>query len=117
MTLAKFRDIADRGVIVECLNVAQRKNVLELFEECGYHIGFASQDYLRPGGDRDATFIHPAFRPSKGRVTCFRSVSGSMEFIANAIKYDDVKDIIENPPPLDDRSDAEFASDFASLLR
>lgn len=61
--------------------------------------------------------MHPAFRPSKGRVTCFRSVSGAMEFIANAIKYDDVKDIIENPPPLDDRSDAEFASDFASLLR
>ena len=43
MTLAEFRDIADRGVIVECLNVAQRKNVLELFEECGYHISFASQ--------------------------------------------------------------------------
>ncbi len=39
-----------------------------------------------------------------------------MEFVANAIKYDDIKDIIENPPPLDDRSYAEFVSDFASLL-
>lgn len=116
MTLAEFRDIADRGVIVECSNTAQRRSVLELFEEYGFYIGLTTREYLRPDKDRDTTFMHPAFRPSKGRVTCFRSVAGAKEFIANAIKYDDIKDIIENPPPLDDRSDAEFASDFASLL-
>lgn len=116
MTLAEFRDIADRGVVVECLNVAQRKNVLELFDECGYHIGLSTREYLQPGGDRSTMFMHPAFRPSKSRVSCFRSISGAMEYVANMIKYADVKDIIENPPPLDDRSDAEFAEDLASLL-
>ena len=116
MTLAEFRDIADRGVIVECFDAAQRKNVLELFEDCGYRIGFTSRSHLDSDADTDAVFLHPAFRPSKGCITCFRSVPGAMEFIANAIKYDDVKDIIENPPPLDDRSDTEFANDFASLL-
>lgn len=39
-----------------------------------------------------------------------------MGFVSNAIKYNDVKDIIENPLPLDNRSDAEFANEFASLL-
>lgn len=114
MTLAEFRDIADRGIIVECFNITQRKNVLELFEDCGYRINFASRGYL--DSDTDTVFLHPAFRPSKGRVTCFRSIPGAMEFVANAIKYDDIKDIIENPPPLDDRSYAEFVSDFVSLL-
>lgn len=116
MTLAEFQDIADRGVVVECLNAVQRKNVLELFEECGYCIGPASREYLCPDRGGDTVFMHPAFRPTKSRVSCFRSVSGAMGFVSNAIKYNDVKDIIENPLPLDNRSDAEFANEFASLL-
>jgi len=116
MTLSEFQEVASEGVVVECLNAEQRRSVLELFEGYGYAIGSASRGHLRVERNPDTTFMHPGFRPSKGYVSCFRTVNGAKAFVAHTIQYEDVRNIIEHPPMLDERSDAEFASDFAALM-
>lgn len=45
----------------------------------------------------------------------FEIGSASMEHLY-AISYKDIQDLVDNPLPMDNRSDAEFASDLASLL-
>lgn len=116
MTLSKFKDMANEGIVIECLTTQQRREVLELFEENGFPVGSATRAYMRPEGDRNTTYMHPAFKPDESLVCCYRKFGRAAEDVANAIRYEDVQALIENPLPLDDRNDVEFASDFASLL-
>lgn len=116
MTSSEFKEMASEGLVVECLTTQQRREVLELFEEHGFVIGSATKAYIRPEGDRRTEYMHPAFSPEDSCVCCYREFSRASEDLEYAVRYEDVRSLIENPPPLDDRSDAEFASDFASLL-
>lgn len=118
MTLDQFRDMASEGLVVECLTVQERRNVLELFEDAGVPISSTSRDHLLVAAedDHDTTYMHPGIEPDEGYVSCYRSFERAKRSIEHSISYNDVQDLIENPLPLDDRSDVEFASDFASLL-
>lgn len=116
MTSNEFRDMANKGIVIECLTTQQRREVLELFEENGFAIGPATKTYMCPEGDSNTAYMHPAFKPDESFVCCYRNFIYISERMANAIRYEDVRNLIENSPPLDERSDAEFASDFASLL-
>lgn len=116
MTLSEFKDMANEGIVIECSTTQQRREVLELFEENGFPVGSATRTYMRPEGDRNTAYMHPAFKPGRFIVCCYREFDRAAEDVANAIRYKDVQALIENPLPLDDRSDTEFASDFASLL-
>lgn len=118
MTLDQFRDMASEGLVVECSTVQERRNTLELFEEAGITISDTSRDHLLvvAEDDYDTAYMHPGIRPGGRYVTCFRNFERAKIEIGQAISYSDVQDLIENPTLLDDRSDAEFASDFASLL-
>lgn len=116
MTSNEFRDMANEGIVIECLTTQQRREVLELFEENGFPIGSATKAYMRPEADRNTMYMHPALKPDESYVCCYREFSQASEDVVNAVRYEDVRSLIENPAPLDDRSDAEFASDFASLL-
>lgn len=118
MTLDQFRDMASEGLVVECQTVQERRNVLELFDEAGIKISDTTQRHLWVTAERDSdtTYMHPGTDPGERNVTCYRDFERAKRDIEWAIPYSDVQDLIENPTPLDDRSDAEFASDFASLL-
>lgn len=116
MTLSEFKDMANEGIVIECLTTQQRRKVLELFEENGFPVGSATRAYMRPEGDRNITYMHPAFKPDESLVCCYRKFGQVAEDVVNAIRYEDVQALIENPLPLDDRNDVEFANDFASLL-
>lgn len=116
MTSNEFRDMANEGIVIECLTAQQRREVLELFEENGFPIGSATKAYMRPEGDRNTVYMHPALKPDESCVCCYREFGRASEDVANAVRYEDVRCLIENTSPLDDRSDTEFANDFASLL-
>lgn len=119
MTLAQFRDMASEGLVVECLTVQERRNTLELFEEVGIRISNTSREHLLVAAeeDYDTTYMHPGINPGRRYATCYRYFGRAKIDMRHAVSYGDIQDLIENPTPLDDRSDAEFASDFASLLR
>jgi len=117
MTVDEFRELASEGVVVECSNLKQRREVIELFKECGYALNPATQSYLTPEGSHFSTvYMHPGFRPSRDCVSCFKTIVGAKDFVAHAIQYEDVRNIIEHPPMLDERSDTEFAREFAALM-
>lgn len=118
MTLDQFRDMASEGLVVECLTVQERRNTLELFEEAGIRISDTSRDHLLVAAedDHDTIYMHPGVRPDGQQVTCFRDFVRAKREVGRAIYYRNIRNLIENPPPLDNRSDTEFASDFASLL-
>ena len=118
MTLDQFRDMASEGLVVECLTVQERRNTLELFEEAGFKISNTSKEHLLIAAeeDYDTEYLHPGINPSRRYVTCYRYFERAKSDIGQAISYGDIQDLVENSSPLDDRSDAEFASDFASLL-
>lgn len=116
MTLTEFKSLAYEGIVIECLTTQQRREVLELFEECGFNLGRATRVYIFPDGDGSTTYMHPAFNPDESRVCCYKKFERAAEDVTNAIRYEDVRSLIENLPPLDDRSEAEFASAFVSLL-
>ena len=118
MTFDQFFKMAVEGLVVKCSTVRERRNVLELFEECGFKISIASRKHLQGPAkeDSDITYMHPGFNPVNQQVSCFRSFERAKTEMRHAISYNDIQDTIENPPPLDDRSDTEFANDFASLL-
>ena len=67
--------------------------------------------------DYDTTYMHPGINPGRRYVTCYRYFERAKIDMRHAVSYGDIQDLIENPAPLDDRSDVEFAKDFASLLR
>ena len=46
MTSDQFRDMALKGLVVECVTVQERRNTLELFKELGFEIGPASMEHL-----------------------------------------------------------------------
>ena len=119
MTLNQFRDMASEGLVVECLTVQERRNTLELFEEAGVKIRSTSKKHLLVTAeeDYDTTYMHPGIEPGKRQyVTCFRNFERAKRDIGQAVSYSDIQDLIENPSPLGNRSDAEFANDFASLF-
>lgn len=120
MTLEEFLDVArgKYGVVVGCQTAAQRRDVLELFEENGFRIGSVSRKYLQPGGDAHTTYMCPAYLPSRSMVVCYMTSEGAIKGgdVGFAVEYDDIRDIIENPLPLDDRDDTEFATDFELLM-
>lgn len=118
MTLDQFRDMASEGLVVECLTVQERRNTLELFEEAGFKISNTSKEHLLIAAEEDyeTEYMHPGINPGRRYVTCYRYFERAKSDIGQAVSYGDIQDLVENPSPLDDRSDAEFASDFASLL-
>lgn len=118
MTSDQFRDMALKGLVVECVTVQERRNTLELFKELGFEIGPASMEHLlvEAEEDYDTEYMHPGFKPYNGRVSCFRYFEHAKEDVQHAISYKDIQNLVENPPPIDDRSDDEFVSDLASLL-
>ena len=118
MTLDQFRDMASEGLVVECLTVQERRNTLELFEEAGFKISNTSKEHLLIAAeeDYDTEYMHPGINPGRRYVTCYRYFERAKSDIGQAVSYGDIQDLVENSSPLDDRSDAEFASDFASLL-
>lgn len=118
MTFDQFRDMASEGLVVECLTVQERRNTLELFEEAGVKISSISREHLLVAAeeDCDTTYMHPGIMPGRRYVTCYRHFERAKIDIRHAVSYDDIQDLIEGPALLDDRNDAEFAKDFASLL-
>ncbi len=72
--------------------------------------------YLRPNGYRDTSFMHPAYNPDIDYVYCYRDFERAQEDIEHGVSYSDIKGILENLPKLDERSDTEFADDFAALM-
>lgn len=118
MTFDQFRDMVLEGLVVECDTVQERRNVLELFKELGYGIGSASMEHLlvEAEDDYDTEYMHPGFDPSNQYASCYRNFERAKRDMMHAISYDNIRELIENPTPLDDRSDTEFANDFASLL-
>lgn len=115
MTLDEFLKLAYNGVVIECQNIQQRKEVLELFIECGFEIGLASQSYLN-SKYRNATFMHPSFTPTRGCVACYTNFKSAIAQVGNGIRYEDVRSLIENPPRIDERSDEEFIAAFSELI-
>lgn len=116
MTSNEFKDMANEGIVIECLTTQQRREVLELFEQNGFAIGSATKTYMRPEGDRSTLFMHPAFNPDNPLVCCYREFGQASKYVVNAVRYEDVRNLIEDSSPLDDRSDTEFANDFVSPL-
>lgn len=118
MTSDQFRDMALEGLVVECATVQERRNTLELFKELGFEIGSASMAHLlvEAEDDYDTAYMHPGFEPRNGYASCFRNFERARKDVEHSISYKDIQDIFESPLPIDDRSDAEFASDLASLL-
>lgn len=119
MTLDQFRDMAFEGLVVECLTTQERRDVLELFEKAGVQVSGPSRNHLlvEAEEDYDTTYMHPGVEPDDGYVSCFRSFERAKRDMKHAISYGNIQDLIEDSSsPLDNRSDAEFASDFASLI-
>lgn len=79
MTLSEFKDMANEGIVIECLTTQQRRKVLELFEENGFPVGSATRAYMRPEGDRNITYMHPAFKPDESLVCCYRKFGQAAE--------------------------------------
>ena len=116
MTLDEFQKCASEGLVVECKTAQQRRDVLELFEESGFFLSPETKKYFRPESSANVTYMHPGYIPRKNCVTCYRNFEAAIESMKYGVRYEEIRDIIENPPPLDCRSDAEFANDFASLM-
>ena len=53
MTSDQFRDMALKGLVVECVTVQERRNTLELFKELGFEIGPASMEHLLVEAEED----------------------------------------------------------------
>lgn len=118
MELEQFRDMALESIVVRCDTVQERRNVLELFEGLGFEIGSASMEHLfvEAEEDDDTEYMHPGFSPKNRYVSCYRYFERAKDDVEHAISYEDIQNLIESPPPLDERSDAEFEEDFAALL-
>lgn len=116
MTFDQFCSMAREGVAVQCRTAKERKEVLELFDECGFRIGSATMSYMRPDGERNITYMHPVYQPKEDIVCCYKHFEIARCNVSHGIRYEDVRNLIENPPKIDERSDAEFANDFVSLM-
>lgn len=120
MTLKQFCEMArDSGLVVRCSTVYERRNVLELFEEAGFPISSVSSRHLlvEAGEDDDDEYMHPGYDANKGYTSCFRSFDIATQCqTRHGVSYDDVRNLIEDPLPIDNRNDAEFAEDFAALF-
>lgn len=118
MTLDQFRDMALEGLVVECRTVQERRDTLELFETAGIEISGPSMEHLLVAAeeDCDTDYMHPGIDPDRRYVTCYRYFERAKIDVRYAVSYKDIQDLIESPPLLDERSDAEFAEDFALLL-
>lgn len=116
MTFDEFRDIATEGLAVRCHTTQQRRDIIQLFDDCGFFIGDETRRHLDNTNDNDTTYMHPSYIPSRGYVTCYRDFETAIIYVKHGVDYEEVRSLIENSSPIDDRSDAEFARDFALLL-
>lgn len=116
MTLNEFVELAHKGVVIECQNLQQRKDVLELFIECGFEIGVASQAYLNPQY-RDVTYMHPSFNPNRKYVACYTTFATAVQNIGNGIRYEDIRSLIGETQKIDERNDEEFQEAFLELMK
>lgn len=102
------------GVRIKCDKIWQRRAVLEFFDESGIPIGsMTRRDFLEVPveQDKDMSYMHPGYDSRRKYIVIYFSAGEIF------IKYEEIKNIIENAPLLlDDRNDMEFARDFASLL-
>lgn len=118
MTLDQFRDMALEGLIVECHTVQERRDTLELFEVAGLEISGPTMEHLLVAAedDYDTGYMHPGISRGRRYVTCYKYFERAKIDVMHAVSYNDIQDLIESPSMLDERSDAEFAEDFASLI-
>lgn len=117
MTIVEFERLAHEGLVVQCQTPQQRREILELFDNCGFVIGANSKKHLLPNGDRDVRFMHPGTNSMGAYITCYRNFELAKEDVVHAISYEDICNLIGSPPKIDERSDAEFAEDFSLLMR
>lgn len=103
MNFDEFRD----RLAVRCHTTQQRRDIIQLFGDCGLFISNSSNN---------TTYIHPSYIPSRGYGTCHGDFETAITCVKHGIDYEEVRSLIENQSPIDDRSDAEFARDFALLL-
>lgn len=115
MTANDFLELAQKGVVIECQNMQQRREVLELFIEYGFEIGSASRAYLNPQYC-DVTFMHPSFNPSHGRVACYTTFATAVQSVGNGLRYEDIRNLIEGVYKIDERNDEEFNEAFSILM-
>lgn len=116
MTIYEFLELVEKGIVVRCQTIQQRRDVLELFAENGFTISTSSRKYLPPENNEGTSFMHPSYVPWRENVSCYRNFERAAEEIVSGIEYEDIRSLIEDTSPLDGRSDAEFVSDFASLI-
>jgi len=113
MTCEELIEEVVDGACIKCNTKMQRRTVLEFFEDHNFKISSIAREFLEIPVENDADFLHMrvGFNKLSSRITVYRILYKC------EINYDKVKEILEAPPkPLDDRSDSEFASDFASLM-
>lgn len=115
MTVQELIDILKSGAVIECSNVFQRKNVLEFFDNLDFVIGPNTRTLMNIDEERgrDTDYMHPGLNTDRKCIACYASTRGK-----TSVNYKDIADIVENPyiPKIDERSDAEFAEDFALLM-
>lgn len=114
MTSAQLVEmVVQDGCRIKCDTVEQRRAVLDFFDEQGIKLGANTRRHLDIPAewDTDREYMHPGY----SRVFEHINLSSKPD---NYIEYEQVKSVVESTPKtLDDRSDAEFAKDFALLLQ
>lgn len=111
MTVDEVRSCINAGGVIECENVFQRGEAVQFLIDIGYEIHPVAKDWLERNPD-NPQFLHPGLDDGKPKLTCWRWTEGKQ-----TIPFRDIEDLIaKNDSLFDERSDAEFAEDFALLI-
>lgn len=112
MTIDDVKRCINAGGVVWCENVIQRGDAIQFLVDIGYEIHPSAKDWLKRNPD-SPEFLHPGLDSSSvAKINCWRRAEGKPK-----IPFENIKDLIDKTNlPIDERSDAEFAEDFALLI-
>lgn len=112
MTVDEVKRCIEEGSVVRCENVYQREEAIQFLVDIGFELLPAAERWLQKH-HTDATFLHPGLDDGEPKITCWRTASGKQE-----ISFGEVEALIaQNDTSIDERSNEEFQSAFAELMR
>lgn len=113
MTLLELREYLICGGMVSCDDPQERNELAEFIrDELGFPIGPGTLNYMNQQPN-DRYYMNVKLQTTN----CGTVVSFYRGILDPILSFKEVASIVESPLLLDDRSNAEFVSDFASLLQ
>lgn len=111
MTPDELKNQIESGTLIECKNVCQRAEAIQLLIDIGFKLHPSTDDWLRCHPD-STQFLHPGLDEASKFLTIWSTI-----FNKDVIQFADIVElIVQGDTPIDERGDEEFFEAFAKLM-